>query len=423
MKVEVLAQPFGATVGDRLIAELASGRWQRFRCAVAFAKRSGVQYLDGPLRKFVKAGGMAELTIGIDSGGTSFEAASYLASAVGPAGQMMISHELHPSISFHPKLYAFTSADPLGWGLVISGSSNITEGGLFTNHELSTAFTLDASDPADAKLLADFCKQLDAWQDLGSGMTVTATGARLLALYEEGRLPKETQISRSPTSVRPASHLGGGTNGLSTRRRKLPKKPKHPKTLGSPLIPPPSHPPSWAGLPASSPITPGPVVGSPHKAFYIDIDTANSKTEIYLSKVALNEDPAFFRHPFTGLTVPKRGGSKVPQPELQPRPIVDIHLLDKAGGASPGYSFLDHRLKVWEYAIGKNAKHELRITIPAPLLHKLPKGCILELRREPVRAGIDYQLDFLTPGSAQWRNARARASTPLPNSPRKRGWS
>jgi HKD family nuclease len=421
MKVEVLAQPFGATVGDRLIAELSSGRWQRFRCAVAFAKCSGVQYLDEPLRKFVKTGGMAELAIGIDSGGTSFEAASHLASAVGPTGQMMISHELRPSISFHPKLYAFTSADPLGRGLIISGSSNITEGGLFTNHELSTAFALDARDPDDAKLLADFCKQLDVWQDLVSGMAVTATGSRLLALYEEGRLLKEMQISRRPTGVTPASHLGGGTNGLGARRRK-PPKPKHRKKLGSPLVPPPSHPPRLAGLPAPAPITPGPVVRSPHKAFYIDIDTANSKTEIYLSKVALKEDPAFFRHPFTGLTIPKRGGSKVPQPELQPRPIVDIHLLDKAGAAVPGYSFLDHRLKVWEYANGKNAKHELRITIPAPLLHRLPKGCILEMRRDPVRTGIDYKLDFLTPGSAQWLNARVRASTALPNSPRKRGW-
>jgi len=421
MKVEVLAQPFGACVGDRLIAELGSGRWQRFRCAVAFAKLSGVEYLDGPLREFAAAGGVAEVAIGIDLGGTSFEAASYLAGAVEPGGRLIIAHESERSTSFHPKLYAFTSAGPPERGLVLVGSSNITAGGLFANHELSTLLELDDSDPEDARLLAEFGAQLDAWQDLSSGRAAVATRPRLLALYDEGRLPREARIAASGRGSSPVSAPGGGTSGLSKGRRR-PPKPGHRKSLGAPLAPLPSRPPARVELPPPSPPPRAP--GSTHDAFYIDTGTGTSKTEIYLSKTALAADPAFFRHPFTGWTKPKRGGSKTPQPELDPRPIVDIRLLDSGGAPVAKHTYRDYPLRVWEYAIGKNAKHELRANIPAPLLHELPKGCILEMRRHPVRAGIDYRLDFLTPGSRQWKRARARAATPLPaGSPRKFGWS
>jgi HKD family nuclease len=417
MKAEVLAQPFGAKVGDRLISELGSGRWQRFRCAVAFAKRSGVQYLDRPLRKFVKAGGIAELAIGIDSGGTSFEALSHLASAISPSGRLIVSHEIRSSsTSFHPKLYAFTPADPLERGLIIVGSSNITEGGLFTNHELSTALSLDAADADDAALLAAFTKQLDAWQDLTSGFAVPATRSRLLALYDEGRLPGESRLAAGRGALPPP---GGGTSGLFPGRRRR-SKPAHRKSLGEPLVPLPPRPPARVELPPTPP--PPKPLGSAHNALYIDTGSGTAKTELFLSKTALTSDPAFFRHPFTGRTTPKRGGSKTPQPELDPWPTVDIRLLDAAGAPVAKHTYSDYSLRVWEYAIGKNAKHELRVNIPAPLLQSLPQDCILEMRRHPVRAGIDYRLDFLEPGSRQWKQARARAATPLPNSTRKFGW-
>ncbi|HYQ78909.1 MAG TPA: phospholipase D family protein [Solirubrobacterales bacterium] len=423
MKVEVLVQPHGATVGDRLIAELGSGRWQRFRCAVAFAKLSGVRYIDLPLRSFVKAGGIAELAIGIDNGGTSFEAASHLAGSVRPSGRVVISHELGPPrISFHPKIYALTSADPTERALVILGSSNLTQGGLFTNHELSTAFELDRSDPSDRKLLADFASQLDAWHNLSSGLAVAVTRSRLLALYDEGRLPSEARIAASRGAVSPTSVPGGGTSGLIAGRRPA-KKPVHPSKLGAALAPLPPRLPARVTLPPPPPAPPPKAGGALHDAFYIDAGAGSAKTEIYLSKTALMADPAFFGHPFTGSTTPKAGGSRTPQPELDPRPIVDVRLLDATGAPVPEHTHLDYPLRVWEYAIGKNAKHEVRINIPAPLLHRLPEGCILEMRRHPIRAGIDYRLDFLEPGSAQWEKARARATTPLPNSPRKFGWS
>jgi hypothetical protein len=83
---------------------------------------------------------------------------------------------------------------------------------------------------------------------------------------------------------------------------------------------------------------------------------------------------------------------------------------------------LGQRIKIWQYALGKNANQDVRVIIPQELRRSIPSGCILEMRREPVPQGRDYVLVFLTPGSPQWQAARERAATPLPNSRRRYGW-
>lgn len=154
----------------------------------------------------------------------------------------------------------------------------------------------------------------------------------------------------------------------------------------------------------------------------MDVTTKTSTTEIYMSKNAINEDPAFFGHPFKGRNKPKRAGN-VPQPELSPRPNVDLRILGPDGEELRVKR--DHPLRVWEYVEGKNKNADVRLTVPQEMreqLRELPDGCILEMRRRPTRPGIAYRLDFLAPGSAEWEAARARAVQPLPNSSRKYGW-
>jgi len=417
MKIELLTGSFGPGVGDRLIAELLSGRWQRFRCAVAFAKLSGVKYLDEPLREFAAAGGAAELAIGIDSGGTSFEAANQLAGAVDGSGRLIVTTEIGAgSASFHPKVYAFTSVGG-GEALAIVGSSNLTEGGLFTNHEMSTAFELDLSQSDDAAFLTEIEKSLRHWHDVGSGLAVLIDKRRLRALHAEGRLPMEGWISAHRSTAAPTGTRGAGTRGLKPRKK---KRPKHPAKLGAPLAPPPASSPPPPEPPATPP-SPAPRSGAIHDVFYIDITTTTVTTEIYLAKRALREDPRFFRHPFTGLTPRPKKKTSPRQPQLDPKPLVDIRLIDKAGKPAPPHVYPGHELKVWEYVAGR-ANQDVRVTIPQALRRSLPEGCILEMRRDP-EPGLDYRLDFLTPGSKRWATARKRASLPLPNSWRKMGWA
>jgi hypothetical protein len=197
--------------------------------------------------------------------------------------------------------------------------------------------------------------------------------------------------------------------------------------MGPPLIaiaPAPVPASATPSAPATGPSVPTPQptaasAGATHTALFLDVGDVGRKTEVYLSKTAFNEDPLFFGHPFTGRTTPKRATSD-PQPERQPRPIVDIRLLDASGNVVSEYR--DHALKIWQYAIGKSANQDVRITVPAELLRSLPTGCILEIRRNPVRAGTEYRLDFLTPGSAQWSAARAVATRWLPGRKRQMGW-
>jgi HKD family nuclease len=419
MALQILSQPYGNTVGARLVAELTGGAWQDFRCAVAFAKLSGVKYLDGPLRRFTSSG-HARIAIGIDHDGTSFEAASYLAGAVQTNGELLIAKDIgSPPATFHPKVFAFTDRDASGVltrALLVTGSSNLTEGGLFTNHEQSVAWTPDLFNPLDAESFSAAVDALDAWQDPAAGLCVVASTATLSQLHAAGALPTEAEIAAARAVGQGASATGtpspAGSSGLFRKPRPRPR-PARPPALGLPLVRAPTSPTPGAALPPSSaaPVAP---VASPHRAFYIDVTTGGDVTEIRLSKIAFDADPAFFGRPFMGWTVPTAG---VRHPKRVPAPIVDIRLL----GATGSVVHLEHahELTMWHYA----TKGEVRLTIPTDLLKALPAGCILEMRRTPVRPGIDYRLDFLTPGSPAWTAARTHATQRLPNSPRFMGWS
>jgi HKD family nuclease len=418
---ELFAQPYGSTVGDRLISELESGEWDEFRCAVAFAKLSGVAYLDGPLRAFASRGGRASISVGVDHDGTSFEAVSQLLGAVRPGGTVFVAKHLgSPGATFHPKLFLFSRSDRRGrvtQAQLISGSTNLTKGGLFTNYEFASAWTPDVTDRRDSAALEAVRDVLNAWADPSGGLCIALDIRRLRDLHARGWLPTEAAIaaSRPPGAGRGPGRSSSPPGGLA-RQPRLPK-PKHPKILGAPAF----------VLPSAAAITPGPVrprrnvprsravQPGTHDVIVIDITTGKKKTEIYLSKTARIEDPTFFGHPFRGKTKPTRG---YPQPER--KPVVDLRLIDARGTVISEYE--RHEIKLWEYANGPSANDDLRIIIPQDLLRSLPKGCILEMRRTPIPPGVDYLLDFLTPGSAQWQRARSHATKALRNSPRAYGW-
>ena len=74
MKAEILLLPYdaaeGASLFHRLIAELSSGDWERFRAAVAFARVSGNSHeLLDALLDFASSGRTVSLTFGADTFG------------------------------------------------------------------------------------------------------------------------------------------------------------------------------------------------------------------------------------------------------------------------------------------------------------------------------------------------------------------
>ncbi|HEV3320950.1 MAG TPA: phospholipase D family protein [Solirubrobacteraceae bacterium] len=433
----MLLRPPGASVGGLLAAELRSTRWTTFRAGVAFAKMSGVKHLDAPLRAFVSRGGRCTISVGMDQGGSSFEALSQLLGAVHGGGDLYIVHEKPGgSPTFHPKVYLFADGESSPRrALAIVGSANLTQGGLFTNYEASLAWRPDLADAASRGVLSTILGELDRWASTANGLCIHADIEALLGLHHDGRLPTERQIAR-----RQAQRTHGQSRGRRFSQRDA-LEDLHPQPR--PVVPPAPE----LGLPAvvlaqppdreqgGKRSAPGPRGGgaapggrrrSPrpkHRALVIDI-TQSQKTECYLAKTPVDEDPGFFGWPglFTGLTKPKRP-TGVAQPQRHPWPAVDLLLRDPNGAVS--HCRVGFHLKMDRFVNprpgGRRGNQDMRLGVPAEVLHALPTGCLLRMERRP-RPGVVYLLEFLSPGSTQWSQARAVANRRLPGSQRKFGW-
>jgi HKD family nuclease len=151
-RTQIIAQPFsqyplGALLKAALTGQILS--FHTFRAAVAFVKRSGVQHIEAELQQFVQAGGTAQLVVGIDQLGSSQEGLAGLLNAVGETGSIWINRTVETYVTFHPKLYLFVSGDA---ALLMVGSGNLTEGGLYTNDEASLVYWLN-------RVIRPFCRK------------------------------------------------------------------------------------------------------------------------------------------------------------------------------------------------------------------------------------------------------------------------
>lgn len=156
--MELMNQPFTGQLGDRLIELLESPDFHTLNIAVAFAKNSGVLRIKDSLQKFREAGGKVNIYVGVDLGGTSYEALTTL---------RLHTDSLHVVHSergqtFHSKIYQFSGKSN---GLLVVGSHNLTGGGLWTNFESSVHIPTDGANATEAAVH----KELDCYfQELTS---------------------------------------------------------------------------------------------------------------------------------------------------------------------------------------------------------------------------------------------------------------
>ena len=142
-------------VGDEILASMASAT--RTMMAVAFVKFSGVRLIEESLVDLLDRGGKAEIIFGLDFSLTEPRALS----------RVMEIRTSHPALTlfafsdpylpgreptFHPKLYLFEQADG-NWTAIV-GSSNLSQGGLIDNIEISVAIDGPRTDPLIADVLA-----------------------------------------------------------------------------------------------------------------------------------------------------------------------------------------------------------------------------------------------------------------------------
>lgn len=143
MRIEGKLQFAGAyALQEMLQACLRDESYTRFRFSVAFARWSGLALLDEDLQAFaLRSGTSVEGFIGIDLGGTTIEALTYLHEL--PSTRVSVVQSRMKGVVFHPKVYDFSGPDG---SISVVGSSNLTTGGLYSNIEASLVAACDGDE-------------------------------------------------------------------------------------------------------------------------------------------------------------------------------------------------------------------------------------------------------------------------------------
>ncbi len=247
--MELIIQPFSnQALGDILKAALNGelGEFHTFQAAVAFVKNSGVRHIQAELHDFTFKEKKARIIAGIDHYGTSQEGLEGLLQAVGETGEIWINHSREMYITFHPKVYLFEGKKD---ALLIIGSGNLTEGGLYTNDEASSLNWLDLEMDSDKAILNELKADFDAWCAEDSANAIKVGQKLLIQLVDEGYVLSETAIQTEgqieatidgeqtvPTSSKEGTEKSGRTIlfGKTAIKRSAPKykkavTPKTPK--------------------------------------------------------------------------------------------------------------------------------------------------------------------------------------------------
>lgn len=211
----------GKTLGALLNEELCNESWTQFNAAVAFVKRSGVKHLAESIKSFSERGA-ANLVIGLDLFGTSIEGVETLSSSISN-GEVWVYHNELTS-TFHPKLYVFSNESH---ALVIVGSGNLTEGGLYTNEEISFQVELDLSVRSDLKFYQDLMVVFDSWSINAGECSMLLNDDSLVTLIEHGYLVPEKFVSdKARVSISRSSTKSGKEEAKSLFGKKTVRRPK-----------------------------------------------------------------------------------------------------------------------------------------------------------------------------------------------------
>lgn len=350
--------------------------------SVAFARLGPLTKLQPSIESFRLRGGRLEVIVGIDHLGTSQEA---LELAAGVTDRLAIVHA--PGrfrATFHPKIYVFTGPRE---ALFILGSHNLTPGGLETNLEASILIRLDRE--AETALYDEL---MSLWTESNS-LAVEMNRAHLAELTRAGLLRSEAARQRS------------GEEGYV---------PEHPAALSFHFLEPHYTPPEPLRQPEPRRRRQAPdqrsafptIAGLGARGLIIQI-FPHHNGEVFLSKTAVGQDPAFFGHPFTGWSQPKRESNQ-PYPQREPDPLVDLNVYDDSGQRIA--MLHNYRLNMVDYT----RKDEIRITIHQPVAALIPALSILVMQ-EAEDEDLEYTMDIYAPGSQEYQDLLNHCNQRMPS--------
>jgi HKD family nuclease len=182
--MELMNQPFSGQLGDRLIELLSSSDFHTLNIVVAFAKNSGVLRIKDALAQFRQRGGTVNVYVGVDLGGTSYEA---LTALLLHTDTLNVVHSERGQ-TFHSKIYQFSGENN---GFLVVGSHNLTGGGLWTNFESSVHLLIDGEDSGEEKISKEVSEYLQKLAALDASFMPITTQDMIDNLLNEGYVTKE----------------------------------------------------------------------------------------------------------------------------------------------------------------------------------------------------------------------------------------
>ena len=182
-------QPLAHRFGKALADDLESGKWHRAEMAVAWVRRSGTRHVAAPFGKFLKSGGFAQVTVGVDIENTSHEGLSDLLAWQNEGSIETFIHHNEAAVVFHPKVYLLRNDAE---ARLIVGSNNLTESGLFLNTEAGLQIDAPLADP----VITDARYALAAWRDPASGLARRLDITLLNDLLALGYIFPEEELRR-----------------------------------------------------------------------------------------------------------------------------------------------------------------------------------------------------------------------------------
>lgn len=351
-----------------------------FGFSVAFAKVGPFYRLAESLDAWRKEGKHASGIFGIDHNGTSVQALRFALERLDA-----VYYTVYPGHTFHPKIYWFQGNSK---GIAIIGSNNLTTGGMELNFE--SAVQLEFELPAERDDFSHIQAMFTSLLPDNCVATQTLTFQALDELEAQGLLLDESLKVVGAGTVR---HRGAN---LPANRPKLPVRPAS-------SIPPRiafGRPPRKKALELTAQVIKAqaeavdvlkPFV--PVAGLAIQINP-HPNGEIFLSTIAINQNPAFFGMPFTGQTKPKKGENEG-YPQRVPDPICSIAVFGQNNELL--YSNPAYPLNTVFYTRNK----EIRVTA-SPLVGPVPEYSVLVMTLSHV-IGIDYDLQVFRPDSPDYK--------------------
>ena len=397
--INPLDQPTGR---HRLLTDLKDSlqeaKFSRFRLIVAFAKVGPLLRLKSVIEARRADGFRIDAIFGVDQQGTSAQALTF---ALEHFNQVYVTRELN--LTFHPKIYAF---DGETLARVFIGSNNLTVGGTETNFEAT--IRIDLALPEDAEAQEPFMKSWNEMLPAVCPATMKLNRRLLSDLISNGTVPDETSMR--------STHAGGPSGSSVPRAARSGLKIKPPSALPARKAAKATTPPSTPAAPPQSSAT-GTVSVDPYSAQGLAIQIKpHHNGEIFLSVTAALQNPAFFKWPFNGATVPKKG-SNTAYPQLTPDPRINAVVY----GAQPEplLTLPNYPLNTVYYA----KKSEIRITA-SPLVSLVPDYSVMIMQKSDA-PDIDYEITIHTPASPDYGAWVAACNQQMPGggkTARKFGW-